>query len=400
MRMDLLARLGEVKEGRAVLPLWSLVDRVNCKNSGMVESNLLSLSYGRIIRREIDEVGGLRPESYETYNIIEPGDTVLRMTDLQNDQRSIRTGLASERGIITSAYVTVRPRGATVEPRFLAAALRAYDVKKVYYEMGAGVRQTLKFEELAHLPIPLPSRDEQGRNADYLDRETAQIDAMEAELGRLVETLRERQRAGLLALGHRLSAISDRTRIGYLLVKQAREVQSDDGVVTAFRDGQVTLRSKRREDGFTVSFTESGYQGVEPGDFVFHGLDGFAGAVGVSEERGKASPVYHVCSATERTSEVFMAWALRAMAASGLLEAYAWSVRQRSVDYRNWATFAGLPITYIEPDEQARIVAELNEQTARIEDMVADATRLKTLLAERRSTLITEVVTGQKEVPA
>lgn len=46
--------------------------------------------------------------------------------------------------------------------------------------MGAGVRQTLKLDELAHLPIPIPSLEDQHRISDYLDRETAEIDAMES----------------------------------------------------------------------------------------------------------------------------------------------------------------------------------------------------------------------------
>jgi type I restriction enzyme S subunit len=147
-----------------------------------------------------------------------------------------------------------------------------------------------------------------------------------------------------------------------------------------------------------MSFSEAGYQGVEPGDFVFHGLDGFAGAVGVSEDRGKVSPVYHVCTATVLVSERFMAWALRALATNGFLEAYAFSVRQRSVDFRNWTTFAGLPITYIPIEEQVRIADELDETTARVEAMLAKVADLKSLLLERRAALITDVVTGKKEV--
>lgn len=193
MRIDLLQRLGVTVAETPLYPLWAVAQRVQNKNNGGRESNLLSLSYGNIIRKAIDEVGGLRPESYETYNIIEAGDTVLRLTDLQNDQKSIRTGLATERGIITSAYVTVRPDPSRVNPRFLSAILRAYDNKKVFYEMGAGVRQTLKFDELAHLPIPIPSLEDQHRIADYLDRETAEIDDMIADARRLEALLAERR---------------------------------------------------------------------------------------------------------------------------------------------------------------------------------------------------------------
>ena len=73
-----------------------------------------------------------------------------------------------------------------------------------------------------------------------------------------------------------------------------RPVRADDEVITCFRDGEVTLRKNRREEGFTLSLQEVGYQGIEPGDLVVHGMDGFAGSIGVSDSRGKATPVLNV----------------------------------------------------------------------------------------------------------
>ena len=78
-----------------------------------------------------------------------------------------------------------------------------------------------------------------------------------------------------------------------------RAIEETDEVITCFRDGEVTLRRNRREDGFTVSLKEIGYQGIEPGDLVIHGMDGFAGAIGISDSRGKSSPVLVVCDSDE-----------------------------------------------------------------------------------------------------
>lgn len=247
-------------------------------------------------------------------------------------------------------------------------------------------------------PVAVPPPEMQRHIASYLDKETSEIDRMIEKLDELKAQLSVLQRTYLVALGERLSGAGSPAKVGLLLVKQSRAVGPEDGVVTAFRDGQVALRSRRREDGFTMSFSEHGYQGVEPGDFVFHGLDGFAGAVGVSEDRGKVSPVYHVCTATSLSSERFMAWALRALALNGLLEAYAFSVRQRSVDFRNWSTFARIPMNYVPVDEQIKIADQLDGATARVDAMLAKVADLKALLLERRAALITDVVTGRKEV--
>jgi len=82
------------------------------------------------------------------------------LTDLQNDQRSLRVGLVEERGIITSAYVTLRPQ-AQLDPGYLNYFLKNMDFRKDFYALGAGVRQSLKFDELRTIKVPLPPLAEQ-----------------------------------------------------------------------------------------------------------------------------------------------------------------------------------------------------------------------------------------------
>ena len=156
------------------VPLFAVAREVLARNTGGHEQNLLSLSYGRIVRKDINANDGLLPDSFDGYQVVEPGDSVLRLTDLQNDQRSLRTGFVRERGIITSAYLGLRPDG--VDPRFLAYALYAADVNKVFYAMGGGLRQSIKFDDLKRLPIPLPESAEQRRIADFLDDQVTRID--------------------------------------------------------------------------------------------------------------------------------------------------------------------------------------------------------------------------------
>src|SRR3954470_14665719 len=85
------------------VPLMSVLEESRVRNVSLVERNLLSLSFGRIVRKDIEAVGGLLPDSFETYQIVEPNHLVFRFTDLQNDQGSLRSARATERGIITSA---------------------------------------------------------------------------------------------------------------------------------------------------------------------------------------------------------------------------------------------------------------------------------------------------------
>lgn len=165
--------------------LFQFAEQVKNKNKDLSEQNLLSLSYGRIKRKDINSPDGLLPASFDGYNIIEANDIVLRLTDLQNDHTSLRVGQAKERGIITSAYTTLRP-SPLVNPQYLYYVLHAYDLIKGFYGMGAGVRQGLNYDEVKTIRIPFPPIEEQIKIVDYLERRISQIDSIIDEAKRTI----------------------------------------------------------------------------------------------------------------------------------------------------------------------------------------------------------------------
>lgn len=171
--------------------LYQLVTQVKNKNSDLSEQNLLSLSYGKIKRKDINSNGGLLPESFNGYNIIEDGDIVLRLTDLQNDHTSLRVGRATERGIITSAYTTLRPI-IKDSSKYLYYLLHCFDIKKGFYGMGSGVRQGLNYDEVKELRVIMPSSStEQSAIAAYLDDQCAKIDTLISEAKTSIEEYKQ-----------------------------------------------------------------------------------------------------------------------------------------------------------------------------------------------------------------
>ncbi len=171
-------------------PLHALFEELKNKNKNGCEQNLLSLSYGNIIRKDINSNVGLLPENFNGYNIINSGDIVLRLTDLQNDHRSLRTGLATEKGIITSAYLTLRKK-LPLCSEYYHYLLHAFDTMKVFYSMGEGIRQSIGYDELAYISLPQPPLSEQRAIADFLDKQCAAIDeAIERHKG-IIEKLEE-----------------------------------------------------------------------------------------------------------------------------------------------------------------------------------------------------------------
>lgn len=182
--------VGAIPAHWSIHPVYTYFGERKNKNRLGNEDNLLSLSYGRVIRKDINTSDGLLPESFNTYNIVEAGDIIIRPTDLQNDKRSLRTGLVKEHGIITSAYIDLYPLR-KVDSRYFHFLLHAYDIMKVFYNMGNGVRQGLNYSEFSRLIVFEPSYDEQVAMADYLEAKVEEVDAVISDKKEQLATLDE-----------------------------------------------------------------------------------------------------------------------------------------------------------------------------------------------------------------
>lgn len=186
--------IGDIPADWDIKTAFQLFTQVKSKNEGLVEKNLLSLSYGKIKRKSIDTIGGLLPVSFDGYNIIEKNDIVLRLTDLQNDHTSLRVGISNERGIVTSAYVTLRNRSNNT-PMYLYYYLHTFDVAKGFYGMGAGVRQGLNWDGLKKLKLIIPPVFEQEELTRFLDHKCVEIDKLIADKTHLLEELESYKKA-------------------------------------------------------------------------------------------------------------------------------------------------------------------------------------------------------------
>lgn len=175
----------------------------------------------------------------------------------------------------------------------------------------------------------------------------------------------------------------------------SKPVEETDTVITCFRDGEVTLRSKRREDGFTISLQEIGYQGIDIGDLVVHGMDGFAGAIGISDSRGKGTPVLSVLDSKQ--NKRYLMYYLRSMAFNGVFIALATGIRVRSCD-TSWNKLKNLPYPIPTKDEQAEIVSYLDSKCSKIDKLIEKKEQLVEELEAYKKSLIYEYATGKKEV--
>ena len=180
----------------------------------------------------------------------------------------------------------------------------------------------------------------------------------------------------------------------WLFIKQERPAKKEDGIITCFRDGQVTLRTNRKTEGFTIALKEHGYQGIRKGDLVIHNMDAFAGAIGISDSDGKSTPVYSACTPriANRVNPYYYAYFLKDLAKSGFIESLAKGIRERSTDFR-FNDFGLLLLSVPPLPEQTAIAAFLDCKTTLIDQAISIKQKQIELLKERRQILIHKAVT-------
>lgn len=164
------------------------------KNEGSKENNLLTLSYGKIKSKDINTADGLLPASFASYQVIDKGDIILRLLDLQNDKNSLRVGYVDKKGIITSAYIGLKTKG-NINSKYYYYLLHFLDTIKHFYNCGSGVRQSMGFSELGKEKIILQTIEEQIAIAKFLDYKLPKIDSFIHKKKQLIKLLNEQKTA-------------------------------------------------------------------------------------------------------------------------------------------------------------------------------------------------------------
>lgn len=411
--------VGPIPVGWDTLPLFAVVQENTASNKAGIESNLLSLSYGQIVRKDIAANDGLLPASFDTYQVISRNDIVLRLTDLQNDKRSLRSAISPERGIITSAYLALTPT--RILPNFLSYLLRAYDLQKVFYSMGGGLRQSMKFSDMKSLPLVVPPAPLQESITAYLDRETAQIDDLIGKQERLIELLAEKRQAiithavtkgldpsaptkpsGIPWLGDipaawKVSKLSWETRgIGDGL--HGTPTYSDQGSIP-FVNGTNLLGGEIRITDSTNFVEEDQLSRADLGldeSTVLISINGTIGNCAVLGNRQvmlSKSAAYIKCS--ESLDVHFLAHYLRSHPTRSYFFATSGGT---TIANLSLAALRGTPIPVPPLPMQEEITKWLNEQIQSFDELGSKAYEAARLLRERRSALISAAVTGKIDV--
>lgn len=314
----------------------------------------------------------------------------------------------------------LRPTTDKDDPRYFVLVMRAAVEAGLFsLRASAATIQHLPAEKLRVVRYPAPPIEEQRAIVNRVSRQTARLDALVAAKQRVLDLLAEKRKAviatavtrgldpkvklrdsGVPWLGE-IPLHWELRRAKYLFRQSALPVATVDEIVTCFRDGQVTLRRNRREEGFTNADLEVGYQGIRQGQLVLHSMDAFAGAIGVSDSDGRCSPEYIICDPLDGDAIVpeYFGPLLRTMALAGFIQASCPAVRERAPRIR-FNNFGEMYLPVPPQREQRAIVDHITRETVKLDAVRAATERTIALLKERRSALIAAAVTGQLEVGA
>lgn len=387
------------------------------KNTGMKEGTVLSLSYGRVIVKGEDDLTGLVPESFETYQVVRPGDIIIRGTDLQNDKTSLRTGLARDKGIITSAYINLRPKR-EIDPAFLHYLLHSYDVKKVFYALGSGLRQNLSYDDFKYLRLPIPSTEEQHAITAFLDEKCAKVDEAVRIKEEQIALLRERRQiliqeavtrglnpdapkkdSGIDWIGE-IPAHWKVQRNFALLREMKASGRADLPVLSVSIHSGVSSEELSEEDNIRSVIKiedRTAYKEVRPGDVAYNMMRAWQGGIGAVTVHGMVSPAYVVA----RPSAALVADYFELLYRSPIFIRQMDSHSKGITDFRKrlyWDDFKNL-VTLVPPHgEQVGIVEYVAGASRKIDDGIAIKESQIAALKEYKTTLINAAVTGKIKV--
>jgi type I restriction enzyme S subunit len=375
------------------------------KNIGLIERNLLSLSYGKLKRKDIDSATGLVPASFEGYQIIEKGYIILRFTDLQNDKKSLRVGYANERGIITNAYIGLAPK-TDIHSKYFYYQLHFLDKIKYFYNLGGGVRQSLAFKEFGRETVLVPEKGEQIAIAKYLDYKTNKIERLIYKKEILLKHLLDRINT---SIQKDINQLQNPSSPFWPTIKNTWKVEKAKRIFKEFKstnhpNEQLLAATQKRgvlpksmcEENFVSPTTGiEGQKLVEPNDFVIS-LRSFQGGIEFSSYKGIISPAYTIIRLKPEYSKFeliqFYRYLFKTKQFINQLNTAITGIR----DGKNvsWTDFSELLIPIPSIDDLRNCLKHIEQY----ENQVAIFAKEKALINEYKDAFIADVVTGKIDV--
>lgn len=407
--------IGYIPEHWGIQRIKSVLVERKENNNPIKTDFILSLTNDRgvIPYNDKGNIGNKSKQDLTGYRLAYPNDIVLNSMNVVIGS----VGLSKYFGAVSPVYYMLYKRNQEDSIRYFNYLFQTKAFQNNLRGYGNGImeiRMRIQMSKLNTVLLPYPPAIEQKTISDYLDKKIYEINDIISKTKESIEEYKKYKKSiiieatitgiknGINMKKSNIDYLGDIPenwsirRLKYVLIPLSRDVLDTDDIVTCFRNGEVTLRKNKKEEGYTFSDTENGYQGVEKNDLVIHGMDAFAGAIGISDSRGKCTPVVHVCDSKE--NKRYYMYFLRALALKNVFMALSDGVRIRSSDFRNWAKLAKFFVVVPSIEEQGEIVEFLDKKCNEIDELIKQKQLLLEEIDKYKKSLIYECVTGKREV--
>lgn len=406
--------LGDVPDEWDIYPFWHLFNRKEITNK--IQEQLLSvyLDRGVILHSEGGGMVHKPADNLEKYQLVEVNDFVM------NNQQAWRgsVGVSPYKGIVSPAYLIFSFNKKICAPKFFKYFLRDKGVVDQFMiaSMSVGtIQRQVKWHLLKTIQLSIPSLIEQNTIANFLDTETTRIDNLIAKQEKLIELLEEQRKSIIshaVTKGLNPNAPMKDSGVEWLgevpehwqqkpiwsLFKRIKRTNfPTERLLSVYRDYGVIPKDSRDDNHNRASEDLTPYQLVCANDLVINKMKAWQGSIAISELRGIVSPAYYIYQPKAEYHSKYIHFLIRSAYYIQSYKNYSKGIRVNQWDLESEA-FTHIDLLLPSLDEQQKIVAFLDTETARIDNLISKQKSLIEKLKEYRASIISHAVTGKIDV--
>ena len=381
--------LGQVPAHWSIIRYKYVFQEKGTKKESMLQAG--AISYGTVVFKD-DEM--LPPATKATYQEVLKGEFLINPINLNYDLKSLRTALSEIDVCVSPAYIVLRPL-ADANLRYLKYLIHLFDVCHMK-TLGAGVRQTISFEDIGVCGTIVPPKAEQAAIALFLDRAVGEIDSAISYQEQMADLLKER--IDSLVLKSSSSKDVAHVRLGYATELISRSIEESPSQsytkLGLFNRGRGLFH---KDDSNHDDMGDSEFFYVRPGDLIISGQFAWEGAVAMAGDTEDGCVVSHRYPVLRGLNGVVETEYLLAFFCTELgtflLNEHSRGAagRNRPLNIRSLLK-EKIPLPSIEL--QAHVVEAIKQR----QSILGQIAQLNRLLKERRTAIITQAVTGQIDV--
>ena len=382
--------------------------------SRFTEYNLLSLTTQGVRCKDINDVTGKVPTSYEGYQEVNVGDMVFCLFDL--DCSAVFSGLSKHHGMITSAYDVMKPKDNMVNARYLDYWYQSVFVGRYYKIFAKSVRYTINYDIFKALKTPVPPREEQDQIVRYLDWQISKINKLIHGYQKQIKLLEE-QKLTIInnAVVHGIEPNCTRvtTKAEWMgkvpeTWRQMRMKNFFTEINVRSLEGKEPHLSMSQKKGLVtddenigrplLSESYAGGKLCEKDDLILNRLKAHLGVFALAPIQGIVSPDYTVLRMDKRMIiPKYAEYLLKSNDCRKELR-----IRVRGIVEGFWRLYTedlgSIPVCIPNLAEQESILLFVANKTESLNVVMNKISQEIELLKEYRTRLISDVVTGQMDV--